>query len=162
MEIFFLIIAIIVTLVGLVGSVAPVLPGTPLNFLAIVILYFLKDGLIGTWVVVLFGVLTVVAMLVDYVLPVMKVRKFGASRHGILGLFIGMALGFLVLSFVGMVIGAFLGTIFGELMSGKKPENALNLGLAAIWGFALTTLVKFGISLIMAIYFFVKLMSLVF
>ena len=160
MEILLLIVAICLSFIGLIGSVVPALPGAPLNFVAIVILYFLKDGLISEGIMVFFGILTVVAVLVDYVLPAIKAKKFGASRHGILGFFVGMILGFIVLSFVGMMIGAVIGAIFGELMSGKRPESALGSGLAAIWGIVLAMAVKFAIASVMAIYFFVKLISL--
>lgn len=162
MEILLLIVAICLSLVGLIGSVVPALPGAPLNFVAIAILYFLKDGLISDGTMILFGALTIGAVLVDYVLPAIKAKKFGASRHGILGLFVGMILGFMVLSFVGMMIGAVIGAIFGELMSGKRPESALGSGLAAIWGIVLAMAIKFAIASVMAIYFFVKLISLAF
>lgn len=159
MEIFFIIVAIILSFIGLIGSVLPALPGAPFNFLAILILYFIKPDSVGLYTLIVLGVLTLVAISVDYILPVIKAKKFGASKYGILGLIIGMVFGFITLSFPGMIIGAVFGAIFGELFSGKKPESALVSGLAAIWGVALATVVKFSISLAMTIYFFVKLLS---
>lgn len=162
MEILFLIIVVIIALIGLAGSIVPALPGAPLNFIAIIILYFLKNGLISNGTLIFFGILTIVAVSADYILPAIKAKKFGATRYGILGLFVGMVFGFVALAFAGMIIGAAVGAILGELIGGKKPENALGSGLAAIWGIALAMAVKFTISLVMTIYLFVKLMSLAF
>ncbi|KKP97406.1 MAG: hypothetical protein US71_C0023G0002 [Parcubacteria group bacterium GW2011_GWD2_38_12] len=162
MEILFLIVAVCLSFVGLVGSVVPALPGAPLNFIAIVILYFLKPGLIGDGTLIFFGALTVVAVFADYILPAIKAKKFGATRYGVLGFFIGMVFGFMALAFAGMMIGAVLGAILGELISGKRPESALGSGLAVIWGIALAMAIKFTIASVMAIYFFIKLISLAF
>lgn len=160
-EIIFLIIAVIFALLGLAGSVLPVLPGASLNFLAIVILYFLKPGLINIPALILFGILTAIAVFSDYILPAAGAKKFGASKSGILGLVIGMVLGFLMFSFIGMMIGAVAGAIFGELSGGKSSEKAMRSGFAVIWGMALSAILKFSISLIMMIYFFVKLASFI-
>ena len=81
MEILFLIVAVCLSFVGLVGSVVPALPGAPLNFIAIVILYFLKPGLIGDGTLIFFGALTVVAVFADYILPAIKAKKFGATDY---------------------------------------------------------------------------------
>lgn len=159
-EIIFLIVAVIFALLGLAGSVLPVLPGAGLNFIAIVILYFLKPGLVSVSALVFFGILTLIAVFSDYILPAAGAKKFGASRQGILGLIVGMVLGFMMFSFIGMMAGAILGVIFGELIGGKGSEKAMRSGFAAIWGLAISAILKFSISLIMAIYFFVKLADL--
>lgn len=158
-EIIFLIFAIVFSLLGLVGSVLPVLPGAGLNFIAIVILYFLKPGLISVSALVFFGILTLLAVFSDYILPAAGAKKFGASKYGILGLIVGMVLGFMMFSFIGMMVGAAAGAIFGELIGGKSSEKAMRSGFAAIWGLAISAMIKFSISLIMAIYFFIKLVT---
>lgn len=159
-EILFLIVAVIFALLGLAGSVLPVLPGAFLSFSAIVILYFLKPGLISISTLILFGVLAAIAMFSDYILPAAGAKKFGASKSGIWGLIIGMILGFMMFSFIGMMVGAVAGAIFGELSGGKSSEKAMRSGFAVIWGMALSAILKFSISLIMAIYFFIKLVGL--
>lgn len=156
-EIIFLIFAGVCSLLGLVGSVLPVLPGASLNFLAIVILYFSNPGLISVSALIFFGILTLITVFSDYILPVAGAKKLGASRQGILGLIVGMVLGFMMFSFVGMMVGAVAGVIFGELSGGKSSEKAMQSGFAAIWGLAISAMIKFSISLIMAIYFFAKL-----
>lgn len=156
-EIILLIFAIVCSLLGLIGSVLPVLPGVSLSFLAIIILYSLRPGLLSVSALIFFGILTVIAVLSDYVLPATSAKKFGSSKYGILGLFAGMILGFMIFSFVGMMAGAVLGVILGELSGGKSSEIAVRSGFATMRGMLLVAMIKFLISLIMAIYFFVKL-----
>ena len=43
MEIAIIILAVLLTLAGLAGCIIPVLPGAPLNFAAILILFFLNN-----------------------------------------------------------------------------------------------------------------------
>lgn len=162
MEISFLIIAVALTLVGIIGSVLPALPGASLNFLAIAILYFLKDGLVGEWALAIFGVLTVSTMVFDYIFPVLGAKKFGTSKYGIWGLVIGMVFGFFTLSFIGLILGAVFGAIIGELLGGKNHQNAIGSGFATLWGVVMSTIVKFLISLSMTIYFFIKLAEFIF
>lgn len=160
-EIIFLIFAIVCSLLGLAGSVLPILPGMSFNFLAIVILYFLKSGLISVSALVFFGILTIMAVFSDYVFPVAGAKKIGYSRYGIWGLVAGMILGFMTFSFIGMMAGAIVGVVLGELSGGKSSEKAMHSGFAVIWGMTLSLIFKFLLSLIMTIYFFVKLASLI-
>lgn len=161
-EIILWIVAVVFSLVGLAGSVIPALPGVTLNFLAIVILYFLKDDFVSIYTIAFFSLLTILAFAVDFVLPAIKARKFGASKYGLWGLVIGMVLGFFTLAFIGMIVGALVGAATGELMGGKKMREAARSSLAAFGGTIMAMIVKLGISLTMAIYFFFKLASLLF
>lgn len=160
-SIIFWILAIGFSLIGLAGSVLPALPGATFNFLAIVALYFLKDDFVSIYTILFFAFLTFLAFAVDFVLPAIKAKKFGASKYGMAGLVIGMILGFLTLAFIGMIVGALVGAIAGELLDGKKMREAANSGFAALGGTILAMIVKFGISLTMTIYFFAKLVSLI-
>lgn len=160
MEITLLILAVILALAGVVGSVLPILPGAGLNFIAILILYFLRDGLISIYAIIFFGVLTILAVSIDYMMPAIKAKKIGASKYGLWGLFGGMILGFVVLSFVGMIIGAFLGVIIGELVGGRKMKEAVGSGMASLWGTVFAMVIKLTISVIMTVYLLVKLLSL--
>lgn len=156
MEILFLIIAVILTLIGLIGSVVPALPGASLNFLAILILYFIESGFVSNWILAIFGILTLFTMAFDYIFPILGAKKFGVSKYGIWGLILGMVFGFITFSIIGLIIGAIIGAIFGELVGGKSSGKALNSGFAAFWGVILSMTAKFLVSLAMAIYFFIK------
>ena len=161
MEIILLIVATILVLVGVIGSVLPALPGIGLNFVTIIILYFLRDDFISIYTIIFFGAITFLAIGVDYIMPIIKAKKIGTSKYGLLGLAIGMILGFFVLSFIGMMIGAFLGAVIGELIGGREMSNAINSGMATFWGTILATVIKLTISISMTIYFFIKLISFI-
>lgn len=160
MEIALLILAGVLAIAGLLGSVVPILPGAPLNFIGIVILYFVKDeGVVSLTALIIFGVLTLIAIVIDYVLPIAKAKAFGASKYGIWGSIIGMIVGLLAFSFIGMVVGTFLGAVIGELINRKKMGQAMTAGAATFLGTFLAMIVKLVISSVMTVYFFIKVFS---
>jgi uncharacterized protein YqgC (DUF456 family) len=155
MEIALLIFASILTIVGTVGTLLPVIPGTPLNFAALLILHFVKGGeVFSTAFLVVFGVLTAVSVGVDYLLPILGAKLQGTSKWGMWGSVVGMLLGLIVFSFPGMILGMFLGAVAGEIIARKKAHQAVLAGLATFVGSLTAIVLKFGLSVVMAAYFF--------
>jgi uncharacterized protein YqgC (DUF456 family) len=158
MDITLLVIAAILTIVGVVGNIVPVLPGTPLNFIALVVLHFVKGGdVFGTAFFIIFGALTAISLAVDYFLPLVGARLHGVSRWGIGGSVVGMLVGLVFLSLPGMVLGMFLGAVVGEIIARKKAHQALKAGLATFVGSLAALVFKLGASMVMAVYFFANL-----
>lgn len=158
MEITLIIIAIALSLVGLVGSVLPALPGAPLNFAALIFLYFIGLGTDPSfWAMVAFGILAVLSLAADYLIPARSVKKYGATKLGILGAVAGMVVGLIVLSLPGLFIGTFLGAVLGELMAGKELSSAIKAGAAGVGGNILAVIFKVILSLGMTAYLLIKL-----
>jgi uncharacterized protein YqgC (DUF456 family) len=61
---------------------------------------------------VAFGVLTVVASVLDYVVPAFGARKFNCSKLGILGCAVGTVVGIAFFP-LGLLLGPFLGAVVG-------------------------------------------------
>jgi uncharacterized protein YqgC (DUF456 family) len=158
METLLLIIASLITIAGIIGNVLPVLPGTPLNYAALLILHFARGGeVFSMGFLLVIGGLTIASVALDYVMPVIGARAYGASRHSMWGSVIGMLMGLVVFSFPGMFIGMFLGAVVGELISGKKGGEAFKAGFASFLGSLAASMLKLGLSVVMAVYFFANL-----
>lgn len=158
MDIFLIILGLVLGIAGLVGSVLPALPGAPLNFGALVLLYFISRGSDPSfWAMAVLGILTVASLAIDYLLPARIVKGYGATRPGVVGAFLGMLIGFVVLNLIGLFIGTFLGAVLGEMLSGKKWPEAAKAGAAGVGGNLLAMLFKVLLALGMLVYFLVKL-----
>jgi hypothetical protein len=149
-----IILGALLQLLGLVGCVLPYLAGPPFNFIGLILLTVAKDGRqFSLGFMVLLGVLTALTMVLDYVLPLAGTRKYGASKRGFWGAFIGMALGALVLPPFGLVLGAFAGAVIGELSTGKDQSKAFRAGWGVFVGVMAAMAVKLVVSGVMTFYF---------
>jgi uncharacterized protein YqgC (DUF456 family) len=159
METALLALASLLAVVGLAGNVLPLLPGTPLNYIALLLLHFTRGGVFSTAFLAALGVLTAMSLAVDYVLPLLGARMHGATKYGMAGSTIGMVAGLLLLSLPGMLLGMVAGAVLGELYAGKSRAEALRSGIASFAGSLAAFIFRFGLSSVMAVFFFYKLLS---
>jgi uncharacterized protein len=139
-----IILVILLSLAGIVGCLAPAVPGPPLNYLAMWIFQWtIYPFRIST--LIIFGVLTLIVLLLDYYLPVIVARKYGATRAGITGSIIGMIIGFFFTP-IGMIAGIILGAVIGDMIGGKSPAEAARSGIATFTG----TLLSIGLKLVLS------------
>jgi uncharacterized protein len=155
-----IVIGSILMILGLAGSVLPVLPGPPLSFIGLLLLAFVEHfspPLTPTLIIVL-GVVMVLMIVMDYVLPLLGAKKYGSSKWGAWGSVLGMVIGVFWSPF-GMLVGAFVGAIVGEWLAGKKGEEALKAGWGVMVGTMFATIFRLGISGIMTYYFVLALLK---
>jgi len=125
-----------------------VLAGPPLNFLGLILL-----GLARGWEIfsltlwLILAGLTVLTIILDYVLPISGARKYGSTKWGTWGAFLGMLLGFFLFPPLGLIIGAFLGAIIGELLVGKEDRQALRAGWGVFMGYFVSVLLNSSLRL---------------
>jgi uncharacterized protein YqgC (DUF456 family) len=148
-----IIIGLIVAVAGLIGCVIPGIPGPPLNFLSLVILEIGIENAFSVDFYITWGLITVVVVLLDYVLPVWGAKAYKSSKYGIWGSVIGMILGIIFFPPFGMIIGLFLGAVIGELIAGKEHREALKVGTVTFVASILMILVKIAVSGTMTYYF---------
>jgi uncharacterized protein YqgC (DUF456 family) len=148
------IICAILMLVGLVGVVLPLLPGIPLAWLGLFI-YAIGTGFdkISLTTVIVFLILTLLALALDFVLPILGAKKYKASRMGVFGAFAGFTVGIFVLGIWGVILGPAVGALVGELLSRKEPQHALRTSFGTLLGFFTGILLKIVIILTMAGFF---------
>ena len=137
-------------IVGLLGVIIPVLPGTILSYIGLLAVYFIGDGSISTLQLVICGIISVVVVVLDYILPGYFSKMFGGTKYGITGATIGTILG-MFFGIAGIILGPFIGAVVGEMM-GKKIDlsQALKVGLGSMMAFFAGT----GLKLIVGVYMF--------
>ncbi len=153
------ILALIVVVAGIVGCVLPVIPGPVLTFTGIAMVYFQGSAGRGdapmslTELFVFLG-LTLIAAMLDYVLPAGLAKAAGSHREAVIGSTIGMFAG-IIFTPLGMIMGAFLGALIGELsVNNRDLSAALKAAAATFAGFILTTGIKLILCVVMT-YFIV-------
>jgi uncharacterized protein YqgC (DUF456 family) len=144
----------VLLLVGFVGCILPILPGPPIALLALICVS--ADQGWGTysaleWIVV--GGLVAAVTVIDYLVPVLGARRYGASRAGLWGSVLGMIVGLVLFPPFGLLLGAFLGAFLGELMAGKGSSEALRPAWGVFVGTMVGTGLKLAVCAVVAFYF---------
>lgn len=139
------VVAAILVVVGLIGTVLPALPGVPLLFCGLLLAAW-TDGFAHVGAITLFvlGVLTVIALAIDFVAGVLGAKKVGASRYAVVGATLGTLLG-LFFGLPGLLLGPFVGALLGELVAGGTLRKATGVGVGAWLGFLVGAIAKLAI-----------------
>ena len=141
MDIFLLIIAALFLLIGFLGCIIPGLPGTPFAYAGLWIAQA-TDLVDFTWqTLLIWGIVTVVVSVLDYVVPAWGTKQFGGTKWGVVGSTIGVFVG-LAFGAVGVIVGPLLGAIIGELLGGKQVSAALRAGWGSFIGILFGTVIK--------------------
>jgi uncharacterized protein len=149
-----IVIGSILMLLGLAGSILPFLPGPPLNFIGLFLLALLKHfspPLTPTLVIIL-AIVTILVIAMDYIIPLLGAKRYGASKWGVWGSVLGMVIG-IFWSPLAMFVGAFVGAVVVEWLVGKKKEEALRAGWGVLMGTLWVTVLRLGVSGMMTYYF---------
>ncbi len=137
-------------LIGLIGSVLPFIPGSPLILLGAFIYAWYTDFLVVTWgTLVILLLLTVLSQILDYLASILGAKKFGASRWGMSGAFLGGIIGLFSGGILGILIGPFIGALLLELLHGQDLPASLKIGLGTLVGFLGGAIGKISIALTM-------------
>jgi len=139
-----IILGLLFAVIGLIGCILPIIPGPPLSFFALIILSYAKnwEPFSPIFLIIMAG-LTIVVTILDYVVPAIEAKRYGASKLGVWGSIIGMLFGLFIFPPWGMLIGAITGALAGELAGGKKGKKALRAG----WGVFVGNTISIGLKL---------------
>ena len=149
-----IVIASILMLLGLAGSILPVLPGPPLSFIGLFLLALLRHfspPLTPTFITLL-AIVTILVIAMDYIIPLLGAKRYGASKWGVWGSVLGMAIGIFWSPFA-MLVGAFVGAVVVEWLVHKKKREALRAGWGVVMGTLFATILRLGVSGMMTYYF---------
>jgi uncharacterized protein YqgC (DUF456 family) len=151
-------ISLLIMLGGLAGIILPVIPSTPVIWVGVFI-YAAYDGFetIGWSLLLIFAILTIVSLVLDYLGGVIGARKYGATRWGLIGSVIGGIFGFFMGGIVGLVFGPFFGAVLFELIFGKDLRGAFKSGVGTLVGFLGGVIVKLVISVVIIGIFIIKI-----
>lgn len=156
-----IIIAVVLAIVGFLGAIIPGIPGTPLSFIALLLLFFIPEMKYTTVFILVMGFLCAVITVLDYVIPIYGTKKLGGTKMGVRGSTIGLIVSILVLPLLGVVIGPFgiggiilgpfVGAYIGEIMAGNS-ENAFRSAIGSFLGFLAGTFIKIIYGIVVIVY----------
>ena len=154
MDIILLIIGFLLCLIGIVGSFLPIIPGPVTSWLGILLLnltsvveFNLNFVLITLTVAISVGIL-------DYLIPVLGVKKLGGTRSGQIGTTLGLIIALIILGPIGIIIGPFGGALLGEMSTKKSFQNSIKPAFGAFVGVIAGSVIKFLISLSFLFFYF--------
>lgn len=136
---------------GLIGSLVPIpwLPGPPLVLAGIWLYGWATEfTYFGTSFLLLQAGLVVLAFVLDYGASAVGAKKFGGSRAGAWGAFVGGLLGLFFMP-VGLIVGPFAGAVVGELIAGYDLQAAVRSGWGALAGLCGGVVAKVVIAFVM-------------
>ncbi len=149
-EILLLIAALLVMLIGLIGVIVPIVPGLPLIWFAALSYALLTDfHSISREFLFYSAVLVLVVTLLQYLFTLYGAKRFGASRWGTFGAFVGMIAGLFLGSIPGIILGPLIGAIIFELLVGKTFSQSLHAGLGTFIGFLFGTISQLIVSAVL-------------
>ncbi|MBR3939392.1 MAG: DUF456 domain-containing protein [Bacteroidales bacterium] len=156
-----IIIAVVLAIVGFLGAIIPGIPGTPLSFIALLLLFFIPEMKYTTVFILVMGFFCAVITVLDYVIPIYGTKKLGGTKMGVRGSTIGLIVSILVLPLLGVVIGPFgiggiilgpfVGAYIGEIMAGNS-ENAFRSAIGSFLGFLAGTFIKIIYGIVVIVY----------
>jgi hypothetical protein len=154
LDLILLIIGLLLCLIGIVGSFLPIIPGPVTSWLGILLLnltsvveFNLNFVLITLTVAISVGIL-------DYLIPVLGVKKLGGTRSGQIGTTLGLIIALIILGPIGIIIGPFGGALLGEMSAKKSFQDSIKPAFGAFVGVVAGSVIKFLISLSFLFFYF--------
>ncbi len=139
----------ILVLVGLAGTILPMLPGVPFVFGGLLVAAWIDNfQRIGWPTLTVLALLTIMAMVVDFIATMMGAKRAGASKLALLGAAIGSIVG-IFFGLIGIFIFPFIGAVIGEYLEHQKLGQAGKVGVATWLGLLFGALAKLALALTM-------------
>lgn len=145
-----IILSALCMLIGLIGCIVPSIPGPPLSYCGLLLLHVSSDiPLFSATTLISFFILTLCITVLEYAVPLMGARLYGASRYGMWGSIIGMLIGIIFFPPFGMIVGILVGAIIGELIGGYSSAKALRSGFFSFIATLTIMILKFSTAVLM-------------
>ena len=155
MDIILIILSIICAVAGIVGCIVPALPGPPVTWLGMLLLQWAFHPF-STTLLVVTAIITIGVLVLDYYLPILTAKKYGATKQGIRGSIIGMLLG-IFFTPVGMLAGLIIGAIVGDMMAGRNATQATRSATGTVMGTLLTIGIKLAWTMLLCWFIFSRI-----
>ena len=154
MDLFLLVLGLILCFIGIIGSFLPIIPGPVTSWLGILLLNLTSAVEFNlNFVLITFTVAVSVGIL-DYIIPILGVKKLGGSRSGQIGTTVGLIVALVILGPIGIIIGPFMGALLGEMSTKKSFQNSLKPAFGSFIGVIAGSVIKFLISLSFLFFYF--------
>ncbi len=154
MEWLWIILGFVLIIVGIIGSLLPVLPGPPIAYAGLLIQQLRPDGPFTTQFLIIWALIVVVIVVLDYLIPIWGTKKFGGTKYGAWGCTLGFLLAFWMGPW-GVIIGPFIGAFVGEMMANPDSKKAFKSALGSFVGFLLGSFLKI-VACFMMLYYLIS------
>lgn len=142
-------VAAALVLIGFAGTFLPILPGVPFVFAGMALAAYVGNfERVSQPALIVLGLLTIFALLVDFLAASLGAKRVGASRLAVIGAAIGAIVG-IFMGPLGLLLGSFAGAVGGELLASRNAQQATRAGLAAWVGLIVGTLFKLALTFAM-------------
>ena len=158
MDIFFIITGLILCIVGLIGSFFPIIPGPITSWIGLVFLHLTTFVPLEIYFLLGTFIIAISIFILDLIIPIIGLKKFGGTKGGQIGAIIGLVIGFFF-GPIGLLAGPFLGALSGEIINKSKINIAIKASFGTLLGFIVGASMKFIISFIFLLAFFQKLLT---
>ncbi len=149
---FWIFLGMVLNIIGVVGAVVPGIPWPQISYLTLILAQLCLHAPFSWNFIILWGIISVALLVVDYVLPIRGAKKFWWSKWGNVGCLIGILVG-LFMGPVGILIGPFAGAFVGEYLYQGNGQQSLKAALGAFVGFMSGIILKLIISIVLFGYF---------
>lgn len=154
------IIALVLLLGGFLGTFLPILPGLLLSICGLLIFKFGTENTMPMMYVWIFVLLTIASTVLNYVIPAKTNKKYGGTRYGSIGSFVGTLLGLFLIPIplgflIGMLLGVFIGELLHDFSDTKKAFNSMKGALIGfVYGTGFNMMVGLAMFLVVGYYIF--------
>ena len=111
MDQLFIILGLIFCLLGLIGSFVPIIPGPITSWLGLLTISFTSYVELNYSFLILSFIIAVFVFILDLIIPLIGLKKFGGTNKGMIGATIGLLLGLFIIGPFGILIGPFIGAL---------------------------------------------------
>jgi hypothetical protein len=147
------VISVLLMLFAIASIILPLLPGgVPVAWLGLFI-FAIGTGFdrISVVTVIVFFVLTLLILVLNFFIPMIGAGKFKAGRWGLWGAMLGSFFGVFLWGFWGTLLGPFFGTTIGEIIGGRQPWPSLKIGLGTLVGIIVGGIINIVLVLVMLV-----------
>jgi uncharacterized protein YqgC (DUF456 family) len=135
---------------GAIGVIVPFLPGTPLAWAGMLLFAYATDfSELSLKTIFVFLGFTALAEALDVLAPLLGAKKYKASAYGMIGSFLGLLFGVMMMGPIGIVLGPFVGALAGEMLRGREPEEAMQSAKGTVIGFLAGSAIKLALIFVM-------------
>ena len=107
-DLLLLIIGVILCLIGIVGSFVPIIPGPMTSWFGLLVLNFTDAVNFNLQFLAITLIIAIVISAMDYIIPIIGVKKLGGSKGGLIGASIGLITGLIIMGPIGIFLGSFI------------------------------------------------------
>ena len=154
MDLLLLIVGLLLCLIGIVGSFIPIIPGPVTSWLGILLLNLTSVVEFNLNFILITLTVAISVAILDYLIPVLGVKKLGGTRSGQIGTTVGLIVALIILGPIGIIIGPFGGALLGEMSTKKSLQDSIKPAFGAFIGVIAGSFIKFLISLSFLFFYF--------